>query len=220
MPPRKEGIDSGNIVAEPRKHRLASNVFNEDNVAEPQYNNTENEGDSLNADTNKSKVSQAHPNNSDDEVLKDFVAKKKGERRNKNVGSEDDAEQELGASVETFQQDLSLMRPSSFNKNVELTNLWILRSYSNYRGRCHQKIRRYLDSNDKGSTSNLHKHAEKCWGEEAFMHANNADNIAKVRDVVERLKKNPNGDIKKMFSGLEAKGIISYSHRQHTAEQT
>ncbi|KAG6805839.1 hypothetical protein H0H92_013784 [Tricholoma furcatifolium] len=113
MPPRKEGIDSGNIVAEPRKRRLASNVFNEDNVAEPvlkqqklshqQYNNMENEGDSLNADTNKSKVSQAHPNNSDDEVLKDFVAKKKGERRNKNVGSEGDAEQELGASVETFQ---------------------------------------------------------------------------------------------------------------------
>ena len=37
---------------------------------------------------------------------------------------------------------------------------------------CNYKSRHYLDTKDKSSTGNLIKHAKSCWGDEAWMAAN------------------------------------------------
>ncbi|KAH6906660.1 hypothetical protein BKA70DRAFT_1224012 [Coprinopsis sp. MPI-PUGE-AT-0042] len=64
-------------------------------------------------------------------------------------------------------------------------------------------VRRYLDTKDASSTSNLRKHALKCWGEEAVTSACTATSAADVR-------------IDMMFQRT-GKGKVSYSHRQHTS---
>ncbi|KAG6821930.1 hypothetical protein H0H92_016061, partial [Tricholoma furcatifolium] len=85
---------------------------------------------------------------------------------------------------------------------------------------CGHRIRRYLDTNDKGSTSNLRSHAQKCWGSEAFEEAYKTKDIKKVREVVEKFKSAPDGNLVSMFAKLGAKGVVSYSHRQHTEYET
>ncbi|KIL71505.1 hypothetical protein M378DRAFT_55498, partial [Amanita muscaria Koide BX008] len=84
---------------------------------------------------------------------------------------------------------------------------------------CGQKIKRYLDKNDKCSTSNLRSHSKKCWGEEAFEKAHEVKDLAKIREVVGRAKNSPNGNVAAMFACSEGKGIVSYMHRQHTTEE-
>lgn len=85
---------------------------------------------------------------------------------------------------------------------------------------CGVTIRRYLDTNDKGSTSNLRNHSRKCWGDKVFSTAYEMKDVGKVREVVEKLKASPNGNIAKMFASAEGKGVQSYSTRQHTAEES
>jgi hypothetical protein len=85
---------------------------------------------------------------------------------------------------------------------------------------CKQKIRHFLDKNDKGSTSNLRSHAKRCWGEDAFNKAYEVKNLGQVRVALGKLKNSPNGNIAAMFSNLEGKGVVSYMHRQHTSEES
>lgn len=85
---------------------------------------------------------------------------------------------------------------------------------------CNHKIRRYLDTNDKGSTSNLRTHAKKCWGDEALAKVYDVKDLKKVREVVGKLKNAPNSNITSMFSNLEGKGVVTYMHRQHTLQET
>ncbi|KAJ3574247.1 hypothetical protein NP233_g1903 [Leucocoprinus birnbaumii] len=84
---------------------------------------------------------------------------------------------------------------------------------------CKHKIRRYLDKNDRCSTSNLHDHAKKCWGDEVVKRAQAIKDLNHVRQTIGKIKNNPDGDITAMFSRAEEKGAITYSHRQHTTEQ-
>ncbi|KAJ3566510.1 hypothetical protein NP233_g6964 [Leucocoprinus birnbaumii] len=84
---------------------------------------------------------------------------------------------------------------------------------------CRHKVRWYLDKNDRCSTSNLHDHAKKCWGEEVVKHAQAIKDLNQVCQTVGKIKNHLNGDITAMFSRLEEKGTVTYSHHQHTTKQ-
>src|SRR5271163_2001104 len=45
-------------------------------------------------------------------------------------------------------------------------------------------VRRYLDTGDAKSTSNLHKHAKICWGDEAVAADDNTKDIRAAREVL------------------------------------
>lgn len=60
---------------------------------------------------------------------------------------------------------------------------------------CQKKIRRYLDTKDAKSTSNLRKHAKLCWGMDTINAADQTKNASEARSLVN-------------------------SHRQHTKTET
>jgi hypothetical protein len=82
---------------------------------------------------------------------------------------------------------------------------------------CQQKtreVKRYLDTNDAKSTSNLRKHAKRCWGDEIVATADQAKNANEVRATT------VSGalDSKSITAAFErkGKGKVTYSHRQHS----
>ncbi|EJD32856.1 hypothetical protein AURDEDRAFT_46353, partial [Auricularia subglabra TFB-10046 SS5] len=83
---------------------------------------------------------------------------------------------------------------------------------------CQRTVKRYLDSKDSGSTSNMRKHADSCWGEdiveEAYKMKNAADARLRVTEPVSRT-----GSIDAAFERT-GKGKITFSHRQHTKSET
>jgi hypothetical protein len=79
-------------------------------------------------------------------------------------------------------------------------------------------VRRYLDTGDKSSTSGLRRHAVLCWGEEIVKDACATKNIEMARDGLKGAKLK-DGSITAVFERT-GKGKVSYSHRQHTKEET
>jgi hypothetical protein len=75
-------------------------------------------------------------------------------------------------------------------------------------------VRRYLDKGDAKSTSNMRKHAKKCWGEEVLASADKAKNANEVRATTVKGFLNPQS-ITAVFK-RKGKGKVTYSHRQHT----
>ena len=49
---------------------------------------------------------------------------------------------------------------------------------------CKAKVRHFLDTKDCHLTSNLHKHAKSCWGEEVIKAADDARNANEVRTKI------------------------------------
>ena len=49
---------------------------------------------------------------------------------------------------------------------------------------CKAKVHRFLDTKDSRSTSNLHKHAKSCWGNEVVSAADDAKNAEEVRTKI------------------------------------
>lgn len=83
---------------------------------------------------------------------------------------------------------------------------------------CQTLIRRYLDTKDARSSSNLRKHACKCWGDEvvtASDQANNADDAC-TNILAPFLQ---NGSITTSFKNIK-KGKVTYSAMPHTPAQT
>ena len=78
-------------------------------------------------------------------------------------------------------------------------------------------VRRYLDTGDAKSTSNLRKHAKICWGEEAVAAADNTRDVRAAREALGKMKL-VDGSIIAAFERV-AKGKITYSHRQHTTTE-
>ena len=71
-------------------------------------------------------------------------------------------------------------------------------------------VRRYLDTSDAKSTSNLRKHAKICWGEEAVAAADATRDANAAREALGKLK-NTDGSITAAFERI-AKGKVLYSH--------
>ncbi len=74
-------------------------------------------------------------------------------------------------------------------------------------------IHRYSDTGDISSTSNLRRHAIRCWGDEAVAAADRTSNAKVAREALSN--KEPNGSITAAFERV-SKGKVTYSHRQHT----
>jgi hypothetical protein len=77
-------------------------------------------------------------------------------------------------------------------------------------------IWRYLDTADGKSTSNLHRHAKTCWGEEAVVGADAAKSHGATHEVVEKSLMMLDGSITAMFECVKGNGKVTYSHKQHT----
>lgn len=73
-------------------------------------------------------------------------------------------------------------------------------------------VRRYLDTTDAKSTSNLRKHAKICWGEEAVAAADRTKDVRAAREALGKIK---DSSIMAAFERI-SKEQASYSHRQHT----
>jgi len=78
-------------------------------------------------------------------------------------------------------------------------------------------VRRYLDTGDAKSTSNLHKYAKIYWGEEAVAAADNTRDVRAAREALEKLNL-VDGSITVAFERV-AKSKVTYSHRQHTTSK-
>jgi hypothetical protein len=86
---------------------------------------------------------------------------------------------------------------------------------------CKQKsrsVRRYLDTGDAKSTSNLRKHAKKCWGDAVVASADKAKTAREVRDTNIKGYLNPQS-ITAAFE-RKGKGKVTYSHRQLTKTES
>lgn len=75
-------------------------------------------------------------------------------------------------------------------------------------------VRRYLDTGDAKSTSNLRKHAKLCWGEDTVTAADQTGGVAAACNILLKTK-GRDGSITAAFERV-GKGKVSYSHRQHT----
>lgn len=83
-------------------------------------------------------------------------------------------------------------------------------------------VTRYLDTPDATSTSNLTKHAKKCWGETTVKTAQDAGSIIGIRRALARAEVQEDGSIRACFNKVGSKGTgkVLYSHRQFTREET
>ena len=78
-------------------------------------------------------------------------------------------------------------------------------------------VRRYLDTTDCKSTSNLKRHAIMCWGAENVDRA--LDTKVDIKEARVTLAGLKDGSITAAFERT-GKGKVSYSHRQHTKAET
>jgi hypothetical protein len=77
-----------------------------------------------------------------------------------------------------------------------------------------QKVRRFLDTKDRASTSNLKCHAERCWGDETVGNSLTSD----VNGVRKGLGLKKDGSIPAAFEA-KGKGVVSFSQTPHTKEE-
>ncbi|TFY69264.1 hypothetical protein EVJ58_g529 [Rhodofomes roseus] len=82
---------------------------------------------------------------------------------------------------------------------------------------CKRDIRRYLNSKDARSTSNLRKHVKQCWGEEALGAADRMSTSSKAKDSVKKYRRTQN---LKVAFGAASKKSFHYSTIQHTPTET
>lgn len=88
------------------------------------------------------------------------------------------------------------------------------------KGSLGRKVRRYIDTKDEKSTSNLKGHAENCWGKEIVSKAIAANlDVGSTRESLEgaRLK---DGSLEAVFKRVDGKAPVTFSHRQHTYKET
>ena len=128
--------------------------------------------------------------------------------------------------------------PRTTLSDLEFAYIRLFRATTqNYGRRCHEFIcsapvckgngserrvvRRFLDTGDKGSTSNMRKHAKHCWGDDIIKKADEAREeltIDSIREGLAEAKKGQDGSIVAFFD-RKGKGKVKYMLRQHTYEE-
>lgn len=86
------------------------------------------------------------------------------------------------------------------------------------RGKYGQHVRRYLDTGDAKSTSNLRRHAKMCWGLEAVDAASKTKDVYAARDAMAKSKPR-DGSITAAFERISEEHV-TYSHRQLTKAES
>ncbi|KIL54666.1 hypothetical protein M378DRAFT_18675 [Amanita muscaria Koide BX008] len=216
-----------------RKRKLAQKVTDDNNVAEPalkqhkRHHSThvqdplDDDSDVAMSDSepglpdsrssNKAGDDKSDSGDDPEVILEEFVPKKKGERRSQtSVTARAKSDDSSSIREETAEEELARLMKGwdapVYGFYEPIPDI----VYADGNRRCHVF---------KGSTSNLRAHSKKCWGLEAFEKADEMKDLAKVREVVNKAKNSPNRNIVTMFARLEAKGVVSYMHRQHTSEE-
>src|SRR5271168_4101097 len=92
----------------------------------------------------------------------------------------------------------------------------LLQSQKSSTPRC---VNRFFDKGDASSTSNLRKHAKKCWGDDVVKLADETKDVNLARDIVAKSGMG-NAMITTMFERKKSKGVVTYSHTQHTKTET
>ena len=82
---------------------------------------------------------------------------------------------------------------------------------------CKHKVQQYLDKGDKGSMSNMWRHACLCGGETAVDDVTNGQNLETTCEIVRNHTEQ--GTISATFK-QKGKTTVTYSHRQHTCTET
>jgi hypothetical protein len=80
-------------------------------------------------------------------------------------------------------------------------------------------VRRFLDTGDAKSTSNLRKHAKVYWGVDLVTQADETRDLASIRKGLAAARKLNNGTITACFE-QQGKGKVAYSTRQQTYKET
>jgi hypothetical protein len=75
-------------------------------------------------------------------------------------------------------------------------------------------VRRYLDTGDAKSTSNLRKHAKGCWGDDVVAAADDTRDLQAAREALGKVRL-VDGSITAAFERV-ATDKVTYSHRPHT----
>ena len=73
-------------------------------------------------------------------------------------------------------------------------------------------VRRYLDTSDRRSTSNLRKHAKVCWGDDQVDAADQTKDVAVARRAID-VSKLKDGSLTASFKRV-GQGKVTYTHRQ------
>jgi hypothetical protein len=81
-----------------------------------------------------------------------------------------------------------------------------------------RRVHRFLDKGDVKSTSNMWKHAKKCWGSDVITSADKACNANEVHRTTVKGVLNPQS-IMAAFK-RKGKGKVTYSHCQHTKTES
>ncbi|KZV89380.1 hypothetical protein EXIGLDRAFT_618283, partial [Exidia glandulosa HHB12029] len=86
---------------------------------------------------------------------------------------------------------------------------------------CKKEVRRFLNGSNATSTSNLIKHARKCFGKDTVERAKEYGTAATARDeLASELNDYKPATITASFKRQSDKGAVSYMHRQHTKTET
>ncbi len=80
-----------------------------------------------------------------------------------------------------------------------------------------QHVRQYLDKKDKGSTSNLRRHAIKCFGLDTVRRSQNSTIDAVRKGLAGFLQ---NGTIPMAFEASASRGVVSYSNQPISKVET
>jgi hypothetical protein len=79
-------------------------------------------------------------------------------------------------------------------------------------------VHRFLDKGNAKSTSNMRKHAKRCWGEDVMKAADKAESANEVRRTTIKGFLDPQS-AKAAFE-WKGKGKVQYTHRQHTTTKS
>ena len=74
-------------------------------------------------------------------------------------------------------------------------------------------IQRFLDKGDAKLTSNMWKHAKRCWGDDVVMSTDQVKNVNEVWATTIKGALDP--QLITVAFELKGKGKVKYSHRQH-----
>ena len=87
------------------------------------------------------------------------------------------------------------------------------------KGKSLRSVNRYVDKSDVSLTSNLRKHANICWGDDVVKAADETKDLTRARAIVAKSGLG-NASITAMFERAKGKGMVTYSHMQHTKTET
>lgn len=81
-------------------------------------------------------------------------------------------------------------------------------------------VRRYLDTKDATSTSNLRRHAEGCWGTDTVKMVRELDSVGAAREYLLGAGRLDREAPITFHFKREKGGKVSYMHRNHTKHET